>query len=103
MKKARVFVDGELAGVLEEIKRSKQYRFTYLKDYKGPAVSLTMPTDQEVHEFDQFPSFFEGLLPEGVMLESLLRHAKLDQHDMLGQLIVVGQDLVGNVTVEAAE
>ena len=102
MKKANIFVDGQLAGQLEEIIRGKQYIFTYLENYGGQSVSLAMPITQQVYTFDRFPPFFEGLLPEGMMLESLLRLEKLDRDDLLGQLITTGHDLVGNVTVEAA-
>ncbi|MGD0664778.1 MAG: HipA N-terminal domain-containing protein, partial [Rhabdochlamydiaceae bacterium] len=62
-----------------------------------------MPTEQKVYEFDRFPPFFEGLLPEGVMLEGLLRQTKLDRDDLMGQLLSVGGDVVGNVTIEAFE
>ncbi len=60
-----------------------------------------MPYPPFVYEYDRFPPFFEGLLPEGIMLEGLLRQAKLDRDDLMGQIIVVGRDMVGNVTVEA--
>lgn len=103
MKKAKVFVNGTLAGELIEIERSKRYQFIYLEDFKGPSVSLEMPTNKRVYQFDQFPPFFEGLLPEGVMLQGLLRQTKLDKNDLMSQLITVGGDLVGNVTVEAFE
>ena len=60
-----------------------------------------MPLTQLIYDYDKFPPFFEGLLPEGMMLEGLLRHTKIDRNDLMGQLIAVGGDLVGNVTVEA--
>jgi len=101
MKRAKVFVNGVLAGEIQEIERGKKYRFIYLEDYKGPSVSLEMPLTQLIYDYDKFPPFFEGLLPEGVMLEGLLRQTKLDRNDLMGQLIMVGGDLVGNVTVEA--
>ncbi len=101
MKQAKVFVDRLFAGWLEEIEPNKRYRFRYDLHYKGPSVSLEMPCTQQVYEYDRFPPFFEGLLPEGIMLAGLLRAAKLDQNDFMGQLIAVGHDLVGNVTVEA--
>lgn len=100
MKKAKVFVNGILAGEIHEKERGKKYQFIYLKDYKGPSVSLEMPLTQLIYEYDRFPPFFEGLLPEGMMLEGLLRHTKIDRNDLMGQLIAVGGDLVGNVTVE---
>lgn len=101
MKRAKVLVNGVLAGEIQEIERGKNYRFIYLEEYKGPSVSLEMPCTQLIYDYDKFPPFFEGLLPEGMMLEGLLRQTKLDRNDLMGQLIAVGGDLVGNVTVEA--
>lgn len=101
MKKAKVLVNGILAGEIQEIERGRNYCFIYLEDYKGPSVSLEMPLTKRIYQYDRFPPFFEGLLPEGSMLEGLLRYAKIDRHDLMSQLIAVGGDLVGNVTVEA--
>ena len=100
MKQANIFVDGVFSGVLEELELGKKYRFTYDAMYKGPSVSLEMPTNKNIYEYDRFPPFFEGLLPEGMMLEGLLRAAKIDRTDLMSQLLVVGGDLVGNVTVQ---
>ena len=99
MRKARVLVNNVFAGELEELVAGN-YRFSYQPDYLGPPVSLTMPIKKTVYEFNQFPPFFEGLLPEGIQLEALLRKYKLDKNDYLGQLLQVGSDLVGAVTVE---
>jgi len=60
-----------------------------------------MSLAKRIYEYDKFPPFFEGLLPEGMMLDGLLRYAKIDRNDLMAQLIAVGGDLVGNVTVEA--
>ncbi len=103
MRKAKILVDGILAGELQEFERGKKYRFIYLEGYQGPSVSLEMPISRRDYDYDTFPPFFEGLLPEGMMLEGLLRHAKIDRDDLLTQLITVGGDLVGCVTVEAED
>ena len=97
--RAKVYVDGNLAGYLE--KSDGKYQFTYLSSYQGCPVSLTMPTTQSQYVYEMFPPFFDGLLPEGIMLEALLKRTKIDRDDLLSQLIAVGADLVGNVTVEA--
>lgn len=89
----------QLAGTLREIQKRRRYRFSYLKGYKGPAISLTMPTTKRNYDFNRFPPFFDGLLPEGFQLEALLRQRKIDHDDMFSQLLIVGQDLVGAVTV----
>lgn len=99
MKAANVFVHGQLAGRLEELAPGRSYRFIYQSGYDGPPASLTMPTTSSEYTFDRFPPFFEGLLPEGVMLEGLLKQNKIDRLDYFSQLMVVGGDLVGAVTV----
>ncbi len=99
MKKARVLVNGIEAGILEELQEGK-YQFTYLSNYQGAPVSLTMPLVNPRYDFDCFPPFFEGLLPEGAMLEALLRKYKIDKNDYFMQLIKVGEDVVGAVTIE---
>ena len=100
MRKAKVFFNGTLAGILEEGESKDHYRFIYEKDYSGEPVSLTMPISQREYDFNSFPSFFDGLLPEGVMLEGLLKQNKIDKNDYFSQLIAVGADMVGAVTVE---
>jgi len=102
MRKANVFVNGMEAGILIEIVFGKNYRFEYLEGYSGRPVSLTMPLTVEGYKFSSFPPFFEGLLPEGYQLEGLLKFGKVDRNDLFAQLMAVGDDLVGNVTVKEA-
>ena len=99
MKRAEVHQQAMLAGLLEGLDGGR-WRFAYADGYSGEPVSLTMPASQTVHEFDRFPPAFEGLLPEGIQLEAMLRRYKLDRSDLFGQLIVAGQDLVGSLTVK---
>ena len=101
MREAVVSVHGAEAGRLME-QEDGQYMFIYFNDYDGPPASLTMPVRPEPYPFERFPPFFDGLLPEGWQLEALLRQAKLDRGDVFGQLLAVGADTVGAVTVEAA-
>lgn len=100
MKKAKVYVNDIEAGTLTELDYREKYRFEYLENYKGNPVSLTMPVSQSVYEFNIFPPFFEGLLPEGYQLDGLLKFAKIDRNDLFSQLLAVGDDLVGNVSVK---
>lgn len=100
MRKANVFMHNKMAGILTEIDKGKKYRFIYDENYNGTPISLTMPLSTKAYEFDSFPPFFEGLLPEGFQLEALLRKRKIDGDDLFSQLIVVGQDLVGAVSIE---
>jgi serine/threonine-protein kinase HipA len=98
MRKALVYQQGLPAGYLTETEYG--YEFQYLSGYKGSAISLAMPVTETSYLFDEFPPFFDGLLPEGYQLESLLRRLKIDRSDSFSQLMAVGADLVGSVTVE---
>lgn len=100
MRKAKVFVNGIEAGILSEIQKGKKYEFEYFQDYHGPEVSRTMLPEKRKYKFHEFPPFFEGLLPEGVQLEGLLKINKLDRNDLFSQLMAVGNDMVGAVTVK---
>lgn len=102
MKSALVYQQQELAGTLEE-RDDGSFCFTYAAGYRGEPVSLTMPVAQEFWEFADFPAPFEGLLPEGMQLDALLRHRKLDRNDLFGQLLVVGRDVVGSLRIEEAK
>ena len=94
-------MQGVYAGTLTE-ETSAAYVFAYAADYDGLPISLTMPVQPTPYRFATFPPFFDGLLPEGVMLEGLLRQRKIDRRDYFSQLVAVGGELVGAVTVEEA-
>jgi serine/threonine-protein kinase HipA len=99
MQIADVFFQDMLAGQLSRLSGGAGFCFTYFPDYAGPPISQTMPVREKLFEFDTFPPFFDGLLPEGFQLEALLRLKKLDRNDCFGQLLLVGADTVGAVSV----
>lgn len=98
MRKALIKSNGISAGTLEELVPYTKYRFLYLSGYSGEPVSLTMPVSGREYSFDSFPPFFDGLLPEGIMLEGLLKERKIDKNDCFSQLLAVGDDMPGTVT-----
>ena len=100
MRKAKVFVNGTEAGTLSEISKGKEYLFEYGEGYSGLEISRTMLVKQRTYQFHEFPPFFEGLLPEGIQLEGLLKTRKIDRNDLFSQLVVVGEDLIGVITVK---
>ena len=100
MRKAKIYVLGIEAGILTELVKGKGYVFEYLEEYEGLEVSRTMPTNQKVYKYNNFPPFFDGLLPEGIQLEGLLKIKKIDRTDYFSQLTAVGEDTVGAVTVK---
>ena len=101
-RRAAVYLRKQLAGHLEEDPDRKGWSFLYMPGYDSNPVSLTMPVRSEPYHFETFPAVFEGLLPEGVQLEALLRAHKIDRYDCFRQLITVGGDLIGALSVADA-
>jgi serine/threonine-protein kinase HipA len=102
MRKAEVYQQATLAGVLEETDQD-HYRFTYAPGYHGWPISLALPVREAPYEFDKFPPVFEGLLPEGLPLDAMLRQYKIDKKDLFKQLVTVGEDVVGSLTIKEAQ
>ncbi len=98
-RRAMIRQHGVPAGSLTEADEGG-WLFGYDPGYQGPPVSLAMPVRDEPYVFAAFPPFLEGLLPEGPQLEAILRKHKIDRSDCFGQLIVVGSDVVGSLTVQ---
>jgi serine/threonine-protein kinase HipA len=97
MDKLRIFVGDQLAGHLS--RSGHTHRFEYLPEYAGPPAFLGWNTARKHREWDAFPPAFDGLLPEGVLLDQLLAKYKLDRADKWRQLVAVGQDLTGFISV----
>lgn len=97
-RQAAIHQHGRLAGYLRSA-ASGEWEFSYEPGYVGAPVSLTLPIRPEPYDFPEFPAFLEGLLPEGPQLEALLRKHKIDRHDAYRQLVTVGEDLIGSLSV----
>ena|SRR5436190_1905118 len=102
MRKAEVYQQGALAGILEEGDQH-HYRFTYTRGYSGHAISLALPVRELPYDFNKFPPIFEGLLPEGLALEAMLRQYKIDKSDLFKQLVTVGADVVGSLAIKEVQ
>ncbi len=104
MRKLRVYYQDRVAGLLEET--DEGYRFTYAADWveEGPGpVSLTLPLRREPWNSRTLFAFFDGLVPEGWLLELGTRNWKLDPKDRFGLLAAFCRDTIGAVGVAPDE
>jgi serine/threonine-protein kinase HipA len=105
IQKAAVFCKGKRAGLLT--KKAGGYEFSYEADYlsdpNAVPISLTMPLHPEKFESRELFPFFDGLLPEGWLLDLTCAAAKIDKNDKFRLLLHTGQDPVGAVSVSALE
>lgn len=100
-RKAYVYVRDTYAGVLSET--DSGYTFSYDRAYMlradATAVSLTLPMREEVYRSSTLFSFFDGLIPEGWLLNVISRNWKLLPTDRFGLLLKACKDPIGNVSI----
>ena len=104
LRRGEVFVQGRYAGMVEETEDG--YSFSYDSGYleaNGPAVSLTIPLQEEPFFSETLFPFFDGLIPEGWLLSVVTRNWKLDPEDRFGLLLVSCEDSIGDVSVKNAD
>ena len=102
MKQAFVFLRGVKAGLLTEDENG--YLFEYDADFlasdKAESISLTLPlSDKPYRDKVLFP-FFDGLIPEGWLLNIAEKNWKIDNRDRMSLLLACCKDCIGAVGVE---
>ncbi len=105
MRTAEVHIQKQLAGTLEE--HDDGYRFAYSADYLGSGnavpVSLSFPLQKEPFEDKRLFPFFDGLIPEGWLLDIAENTWKLNPRDRMGLLLACCRDCIGVVSIIPVE
>lgn len=103
--KAAVFYQDQLAGYLE--KYDNGYRYTYNKEYleneEANPISLTLPLSVYPYTSRILFSFFDGLIPEGWLLNIAKNYWHIKGTDRFELLITLCRDTIGAVTVYPVE
>jgi serine/threonine-protein kinase HipA len=101
MRQGEIWVNNSLAGILTEDEEG--YHFTYSPDYlmmgNAVPVSLTMPLREETFHSEFLFPFFDGLIPEGWLLDIAQKNWKLNPRDRMGLLLATCKDCIGNISV----
>lgn len=104
-KRGRVLLDDEYTGIIEE--KEGWYSFTYDEAYLRKAgakpVSLTLPLREEPYREKTMLPFFDGLIPEGWMLDIITDNWKVSARDRMSLLLMACKDCIGNVSIVAEE
>lgn len=100
-RSARIYVRNLYAGILSETEEGYEYQYDkdYLMNKDASPVSLTMPLQEEVFFSKTLFAFFDGLIPEGWLLDIVTHNWKLDPGDRFGILLAACKDCIGNVSV----
>lgn len=102
MRKAQVFLFERLAGQIVETEDGRcqfSYDADYMKEPDAEPVSPTMPFQEEPYWSDEMLPFFDGLIPEGWLLEIAEDTWKIDPRDRFGLLLACCRSCIGAVSV----
>ena len=101
MRKAEIKYNDITAGVLTQDESG--YHFTYdgayLKGENLQPVSLILPLQEKPFESKILFPFFDGLIPEGWLLDIAEKNWKLNPRDRMGLLLACCKDCIGAVSV----
>ncbi|WNY28591.1 hypothetical protein MmiEs2_07870 [Methanimicrococcus stummii] len=101
MKQAEILMFEFPAGILTENEEGFffQYYEKYLQNENAEPVSLTLPLQEISYKSDRLFSFFDGLIPEGWLLDVAENNWKISGRDRMSLLLACCRDCIGAVSV----
>ena len=101
MKAALIQYKGKTAGILKETDEGYEYSYApeYLSSADSQPVSLTLPLSDNLFKSPVLFPFFDGLIPEGWLLDVALRNTDISELDRFSLLLLCCKDCIGAVSV----
>jgi serine/threonine-protein kinase HipA len=101
MRKAEIKIYNVTAGWLTQDEEGYHFLYdtAYLNTGMPQSISKTLPLQTDTfHSKNLFP-FFDGLIPEGWLLDIAEKNWKLNARDRMGLLLACCKDCIGAVSV----
>jgi serine/threonine-protein kinase HipA len=102
MRQGKVLYKDQLAGIITETNEGEyifQYDEEYVKKYPNDFISFTMPVREKPYVKNRLFPFFEGLIPEGWLLDIASKNWKINPNDSMGLLLACCRNCIGAVSV----
>ena len=105
MKTARVYKYDKWAGILTEDENGYHFRYekSYLEQTNPEAISVTFPITNDQYDSKILFPFFDGLIPEGWLLDIAQKNWKLNPRDRMSILLKTCHDCIGAVSIQPKE
>jgi serine/threonine-protein kinase HipA len=103
MRQALINYNDLLAGILTETDEGEytfQYTNEYVEAYPKQFLTFSMPVSTKPYTDKRLFPFFEGLIPEGWLLDIASKNWKINQNDRMGLLLACCQNCIGAVSVQ---
>jgi serine/threonine-protein kinase HipA len=102
MRSAKIYYKEIFAGKLIETNEGEfvfQYDEMYVRNHPGEFITFTMPVSEIPYIEKRLFPFFEGLIPEGWLLDIASKSWKINPNDRMGLLLACCQNCIGAVSV----
>ena len=101
MKQAKVFLNNALAGILTEDDLGYEFRYDAdsLESEGVVDGSLTLQLTGKPYRDNVLFPFFDGLIPEGWLLDIAEQSWKISARDRFSLLLACCKDCIGNISV----
>lgn len=103
MRSAAIHYNELVAGILTETDDgiyTFQYNDEYIEKHVRQFITFTMPVRKEIYSDKRLFPFFEGLIPEGWLLDIASKNWKINPNDRMGLLLACCQNCIGAVSVQ---
>jgi len=103
VRKAAIKIEDQLAGWLSQDEHGYHYVYdqTYLNTTNARPISLTLPLQAAPFTSNVLFPFFDGLIPEGWLLDIAEKNWKINPRDRMSLLLACCKDCIGSVSIEA--
>jgi serine/threonine-protein kinase HipA len=103
MRKAKILYKDLFAGILTETDDGEyifEYNEDYIKNFPKQFITFSMPVSKEKYIENKLFPFFDGLIPEGWLLDIATKNWKINANDRMGLLLSCCRSCIGAVSVE---
>jgi len=102
MRRGLVYYKDWFAGEVTETNDGEyifQYDEQFVREHLNEPISLTMPVCLHPYSDKRLFPFFDGLIPEGWLLDIASKNWKINPNDRMGLLLACCRNCIGAVSV----
>ncbi|GAB6011637.1 HipA N-terminal domain-containing protein [Viscerimonas tarda] len=101
MKQGFVYLSNILAGIVTEDENGFTFSYdrAFLRSGNAQAISLTLPLTEKPYQSNVLFPFFDGLIPEGWLLNIAESSWKINGRDRMSLLLACCKDCIGAVSI----
>ena len=102
MRQAAIYVQDRFCGILREDEEGFHFKYDteYLSNPDARALSPTMPLTVQSSEKEMMFPVFDGLIPEGWLLDIASKSWKIDPRDRMALLLACCKDCIGDISIK---